>query len=160
MPWIQTFFFLQFESLQSCDFNAATPHQHLALELRQVSSNLQDMADSVCLPENVISIPSEDESESVAIDGSVSIAKNDSQAFQYSASSVNDDVGMISDGNVSQEIQCSATPASMQQPVFQFSAEEIVSKKRKKSRCGKGKKSGFLIPNPGKQRRKQQQEKS
>ena len=152
--------FLQCECLQSCDFNAATPHQHLALELRQVSSNLQDMADSVYLPENVISVSSEDESESVAIDGSVSIARNDSQAFQYSASSVNDDVSMISDGNVSQEIQFSATSVSLQQPVFQFSAEEIVSKKRKKSRCGKGKRSGLFIPNPGKQRRKQQQDKA
>ena len=76
MPWIQTFFFLQFESLQSCDFNAATPHQHLALELRQVSSNLQDMADSVCLPENVISVSSEDDMD---------MEVNDEQAVQSSA---------------------------------------------------------------------------
>jgi hypothetical protein len=80
------------------------------------------MADSVSLPENVISVSSEDESESVAIDGSVNMVRNVSQ-----------------------------------QPIIQFSAEEV-SKKRKKGRRGKGKKANFSFPNPGKMRKKQQQE--
>ena len=81
------------------------------------------MADSVCLPENVISVSSEDESESVAIEGSVNMVRNVSQ-----------------------------------QSALQSSAEEVVSKKRKKGRRGKGQKANFSFPNPGKMRKKQQQE--
>ena len=55
----------------------------------------------------------------------------------------------VSNGSVVSQ-QSAGSSSSQQIPVIHVSAEDQGTKKRKKGhRCGKGQKSGFLLPNPG-----------